>query len=40
MTVSSPNTVTKQELKERTGYNDETTDAVRELGSAKTISFA
>lgn len=31
MTVSSPSTVTKQELKERTGYNDETTDAVRDI---------
>lgn len=30
-TVSNRNVVTKQELKERTGYNDETVDAVRDI---------
>ena len=30
-TVSNRNIVTKQELKERTGYNDETVDAVRDI---------
>ncbi|HEV2841748.1 MAG TPA: YfhO family protein [Chthoniobacterales bacterium] len=31
ITVSNRNSLTKQELKERTGYNDETVDAVRDI---------
>ena len=31
ITVSNRNSVTKQELKERIGYNDETVDAVRDI---------
>jgi uncharacterized membrane protein YfhO len=38
-TVSNRNTVTKQELKERTGYNDETADAVRDTKASENSFF-
>lgn len=38
-TVSNRNTVTKQELKQRTGYNDETVDAVRDIRAADSSFF-
>jgi uncharacterized membrane protein YfhO len=38
-TVSDRPTVTKQELKERVGYNDQTVDAVRDLKSTDTTFF-
>ena len=38
-TVSSRKTVSKHELKERTGYNDETVDAVRDIKAGDTSFF-
>lgn len=38
-TVANRSTVTKQELKERSGYNDETVDAVRDIKAADNNSF-
>lgn len=38
-TVADRNTVTKQELKQRSGYNDETVDAVRDIRAADNNSF-
>ena len=39
ITVSNRNTLTKQELKERTGYNDETADAVRDIKASDNSFF-
>jgi uncharacterized membrane protein YfhO len=39
ITVSNRNTITKQELKERVGYNDEAADAIRDIKASDNSSF-